>query len=76
MTCPACGHDAPHLHARDGGCVGTCATAYLGKLYSNYRCGCTVNPAAADVELDDPSEDVIPRGEARDAQERREENNP
>lgn len=72
--CAACGHTASlHKHIRDGGCLGTCVTAYLGKLHSNYRCGCTRNPDAVTPELDDESDDVLARGEERDAQERREE---
>ena len=74
MTCPACGHDASlHRHIRDGGCEGIVSKPFVGRYWSNYRCGCTRNPRHVAAELDDPSEEVIARGEARDAQERREE---
>lgn len=71
VTC-VCGHAAElHRHIRDGGCRAMVRSRWRGR--PPFPCGCTRNPAAADVELDDPSEDVIARGEARDAQERREE---
>lgn len=78
MTCPACGHDESlHRHIRDGGCEGRKSSPYLGpRMMSVRRCGCTRNPRHVAAELDDPSEDLIARGEERDAQERREEPNP
>lgn len=74
-TCPHCGHaDDLHRHIRDGGCAGRRkipATLWSGPPRS-YRCGCTRNPAATAGDLDDPSEDVLERGVARDAELRRE----
>lgn len=71
VTCPACGHAAPHLHIRDGGCQAMIRSRWRGR--PPFPCGCTRNPRHVAAELDDPSEDVIARGEERDAQERREE---
>lgn len=68
VTCP-CGHAAElHRHVRDGGCIAIVRRA--GR--EPYHCACTRNPDATAVDLDDPSEDVLERGVARDAELRRE----
>lgn len=73
LTCPTCGHDENlHLHIAEGGCAGTFSSKYIDRMLTHSRCGCTRNPRHVAAELDDPSEEVIARGEARDAQERSE----
>lgn len=76
MTCPRCGHAADlHRHIRDGGCMGRkrfSNVAARGFTVTTVRCSCTRNPDATAGDLDDPSEDVLERGVARDAELRRE----
>lgn len=68
--CRHCGHAAPHRHIRDGGCPAMVRSRWPGR--EPFRCGCTRNPDATAGDLDDPSEDVLERGVARDAELRRE----